>query len=225
MRISVVVIAKNEEKCIENCLKSLRAQTLKPEIIVVDGHSTDRTVPIARKYADKVVKDNKKGISDARNVGFKTAKGDVVAYCDADCLPREDWTKSIMEIIGGNLAVSGPLMAYDGSTKLKISFKIWTDMMPRFLSLLGCNFLWGANMAFRKSILMTVPFRTKFLEDYDIRCRLRKIGSIKFSKKMTMSASTRRFKASFYRNCLKYYFMNILKIRLGFQPGDGYYNC
>ena len=51
--VSVCIIAKNEEKHIEECL-----QHLKPfgfEIIVTDTGSTDRTVEIAEKYADKVL--------------------------------------------------------------------------------------------------------------------------------------------------------------------------
>ena len=102
-KISAVVCARNEENFIEDCLWYLKNQTLKPEIIVVDGHSTDKTVKIAKKYADMVVFDNKRGISDARNVGWKTAKGDIIAYCDADCLPPKDWIEKVAKYIDDNL--------------------------------------------------------------------------------------------------------------------------
>lgn len=51
--ISVCIIAKNEEKYIEECLKKLQPYGF--EIIVTDTGSTDRTKEIAEKYADKVV--------------------------------------------------------------------------------------------------------------------------------------------------------------------------
>lgn len=51
--ISVCIIAKNEEKNIESCLKPLRA--FEWEIIVVDTGSDDRTKEIASQYADKVL--------------------------------------------------------------------------------------------------------------------------------------------------------------------------
>ena len=51
--ITVCIIAKNEEKHIENCLKNLKKYDL--EVIVTDTGSTDRTKEIAEKYADKVV--------------------------------------------------------------------------------------------------------------------------------------------------------------------------
>jgi glycosyltransferase involved in cell wall biosynthesis len=65
MEFSVIVPALNEETCIEACLKSILRQTLPRnsyEIIVSDGASNDRTVEIARKYADRVVVSEKRGI-------------------------------------------------------------------------------------------------------------------------------------------------------------------
>jgi glycosyltransferase involved in cell wall biosynthesis len=58
LEFSVIVPALNEETYIEACLKSISRQTLPRnsyEIIVSDGGSNDRTVEIARKYADRVI--------------------------------------------------------------------------------------------------------------------------------------------------------------------------
>ena len=51
--VTVCIIAKNEEKFIEDCLRHLQPYGM--EIIVADTGSTDRTKEIAEKYADKVV--------------------------------------------------------------------------------------------------------------------------------------------------------------------------
>lgn len=221
--ISVVVCARNEERKISDCLKALSAQRLKPEIIVVDGHSEDQTVKIARKLADKVVFDNKAGISDARNVGATAATGRIVAYCDADCRPPKDWTANIMKFIdSGYIGVSGPLRPYDGGLKLGISFKLWTDLIPRLFSVVGFNNVWGANMAFKKSVLERHPFRVRFLEDFELRGRLRKVGPLKFSKELWVAASTRRYAKSFYRTCIKYYIGGALKLKLG-RGDSGYF--
>jgi glycosyltransferase involved in cell wall biosynthesis len=72
--ISVVLCTKNEETNIEQCLVGLQKQDLVPEIIVVDGHSTDRTRQIARDYADKILLDTGGGLSEARNIGWKVAQ-------------------------------------------------------------------------------------------------------------------------------------------------------
>ena len=50
-KISVIIPVKNEENKIERCLEAVFNQTIKPfEVIVVDGHSTDKTVENARKF-------------------------------------------------------------------------------------------------------------------------------------------------------------------------------
>ena len=81
MRLSVIVLTKNEEEMIEGCLKS--AQSL-GEILLIDDCSTDRTLEIARKYTDKIFVHKKKDFSDQRHFGFKKASGDWVFYLDAD---------------------------------------------------------------------------------------------------------------------------------------------
>lgn len=78
--ISVCIIAKNEEKYIEDCLKHLKKYNW--EIIVTDTGSTDRTKEIALKYADKVV--DFTWIND-----FSAAKN----YCAAQA--ANDWILSI----------------------------------------------------------------------------------------------------------------------------------
>lgn len=221
-RISVVVCARNEEKYIEACLKALSSQKLRPEIIVVDGHSSDITVKIARKYADRILFDNGKGLSDARNEGWKAAGGRIVAYCDADSVPGKDWTRNICGLMEKYDAVSGPLVANDGSAKLRASMKLFADIFPRLAGALGWNLLWGANMAFRKSVLEKNPFAARFLEDYEIGSRLRKSCRLKFSKKLAIPASTRRFEKSFFRTCTRYYVLNFIKIRFMKKDAGGY---
>jgi len=223
MSISVVVIAKNEEKYIEHCLKCLKKQTLKSEIIVIDGHSTDRTVSIAKKYADKVVFDNKKGVADARNVGWKMAKGDVIAYCDADCLPPKNWVENISKLMNDNICTSGPLYPYDGDALMKVAYKFWTNYMTRFYGFLGLQYVWGSNMALKKRILKKHPFMTNILEDYDLVRRIRRFGKIEYSGELCMPVSSRRLKYGFHVSMMKFYARNFLRLRFGFKEKIGNY--
>ena len=93
--ISIVIAAKNEEKNIANCLKSIKLQTYpqeKIEIIVVDNNSTDKTKTIAQKYTNKVF--NFPGLSSFKkiknfrgaqlNFGVKKSKGEIIFFPDAD---------------------------------------------------------------------------------------------------------------------------------------------
>ena len=82
MKLSVIVLTKNEEKWLPGCLNS--ACQLADEIIVIDDQSTDRTTVIAKKYGAKVFVQQKKGFAAQREFGLSKAQGDWVLYLDAD---------------------------------------------------------------------------------------------------------------------------------------------
>ncbi len=79
---TAVIITKNEELMVEDCLKSL---DWVDEIVVIDTGNTDNTNKIAKKYYARVVEyASGKNFSDWRNKGLKEAKGDWILYIDAD---------------------------------------------------------------------------------------------------------------------------------------------
>ncbi len=86
-RVSICIMAKNEEKHIRRCLDSLKMLIDKPyaELIFVDTGSKDDTVNIAREYTDKIYhhpwNDN---FSDMRNITISYAKGEWLFMVDAD---------------------------------------------------------------------------------------------------------------------------------------------
>lgn len=81
MKSSVIIITKNEEKMIKDCLESVKWAD---EIIIVDSGSKDKTLEIARKYTNKIYTYKKGSFSDWRNFGLEKAKGEWVLYIDAD---------------------------------------------------------------------------------------------------------------------------------------------
>lgn len=81
IKISALVIAKNEEKNIEDCLKSV---SWCDEIILVDSKSTDRTVDIAKKYTDKIIVHDWQGYAFARELSLQNASGNWIISLDAD---------------------------------------------------------------------------------------------------------------------------------------------
>ena len=98
LKASVVVIAKNEEKTIARCIESLLQQTYPCEIIVVNGHSTDRTREIVSQYPVKLVEAPPRdtyGVS--RNVGVQHASGDVILFQDADDFVDPTWCESLIK--------------------------------------------------------------------------------------------------------------------------------
>lgn len=83
MRLSAVLIAKNEEELLPRCLESLKGFD---EIIVCDTGSEDKTVEIARRYTDKVYTDFTwcDNFAKARNHAKSKATGDWILSIDAD---------------------------------------------------------------------------------------------------------------------------------------------
>lgn len=89
--VSIIIPTRNSSLFLENCLKSIKNQSYKNiEVLVVDGGSKDKTLPLAKKYKSKIhIFDPKlpPGVFDAphkRNYGVKKAKGEFVYYVDAD---------------------------------------------------------------------------------------------------------------------------------------------
>ncbi|MEK7551111.1 MAG: glycosyltransferase family 2 protein [Patescibacteria group bacterium] len=80
-KISAVIIAKNEEQMIEECLESL---SFSDEIVVIDNNSTDKTVEIAEKFKAKIYKESSADFSILRNLGLKNAQNEWILYIDAD---------------------------------------------------------------------------------------------------------------------------------------------
>lgn len=95
--LTIGIIVKNEEKYLEKCLKSLLPlkEHLECEIIVTDTGSTDTTVEIAEKYADKVLHFNWcNDFAKARNTGVDISQGAWFMFVDAD----EIFEDSVIEI-------------------------------------------------------------------------------------------------------------------------------
>lgn len=86
MKVSLIIPVRNEEGCIGQVLREVSKRIVN-EIIVVDGHSTDKTVKEAKKELrekDKLIVQKGKGYGAAFIEGFQVASGDVIIMMDAD---------------------------------------------------------------------------------------------------------------------------------------------
>jgi len=99
--VSVIVVTLNRRKHLEKCLISLLNldyPASKFEVIVVDGGSKDGTKEMVCRDFPKVnlVIEKRKGITHARNTGWKHAKGTLVAYTDDDCIVDRYWLRNLV---------------------------------------------------------------------------------------------------------------------------------
>ncbi len=198
MRISVVIPAFNEEKNIAACLRSILDQKRPAEeIVVVDNNSTDRTAEIARGLGARVVKKSEKGIAHARNAGFDSATGEIIARTDADSRVPRDWIMRIGNIFADSSidAVSGPGI-FDNHRWTLIPFRLYTWAFI-FLSG-GVTPMVGPNMAIRRSAWERVRKEVclhdrEMHEDLDLALHLHRMGAkVHYNPQLQVHTSGRR---------------------------------
>ena len=118
--ISVVVIAKNEEKNLPGCLESIKWAD---EIVVVDGRSSDRTVDIARKYTNKVLTREMDLEGRHRNFAYAQAAQEWILSLDADERVSPELAEELKAIVSQNdpaiSAYSIPVKTYIGNRWIK----------------------------------------------------------------------------------------------------------
>lgn len=96
MTISAIIICKNEEENIADCIKTL---DFADEVVIIDNKSTDATVQIAKKLKAKVYEVSGLDFSYLRNVGKEKASGEWIFYIDADERVTESLAKEIKESV------------------------------------------------------------------------------------------------------------------------------
>lgn len=101
--ISIIIAVYNSEKTILRAIKSILNQSYKNiELIVIDDGSTDNTLEEINKIEDSriiVASQKNLGPGAARNYGIKLAKGDFIAFCDADDKLNENIIEEFVKLI------------------------------------------------------------------------------------------------------------------------------
>jgi len=94
LKISIVIPSYNQAQYLSECLESIVSQTYKNyEIIVIDGGSQDGSVDVIKKYSDKISywqSEKDGGQTNAINIGFSHASGDIFAWLNSDDRYRLD---------------------------------------------------------------------------------------------------------------------------------------
>jgi hypothetical protein len=97
--LSVVIIARNEERLIKGCLESVKWAD---EIVVIDNGSTDKTLSIVNNYTERIYKTSANNFSEIRNMAINKVKGEWLLFVDADERVLKGLREEIQELISGS---------------------------------------------------------------------------------------------------------------------------
>ena len=108
--ISVVIPHMNQPAELDRCLLALvpQAQSAGAEIIVIDNGSAEMPTAVVDRHPGVTLsREAEPGPGPARNHGVGLARGDVLAFIDADCVPSEGWLVAIGRAIGRDAEILG----------------------------------------------------------------------------------------------------------------------
>lgn len=127
--ISVIIPAYNAAKTIVCCVESLLSQTCKDwELIIIDDGSTDNTLDVCQSFHDKRIQVYHKengGVSSARNAGLTYAKGEYIAFVDADDYLEPMYLEHLYQGSEYDLSITG--FCYDKEPEKTILLLELTD--------------------------------------------------------------------------------------------------
>jgi glycosyltransferase involved in cell wall biosynthesis len=219
MRLTIAIPAYNEQKYISACLEHVLADVHRAvegdsiEVLVIDNASTDGTGEIAAAFSGvRVVREPIKGLTRARQRALTEARGEVLAFVDADTRMPSGWIRRVLKSFADDqkvVCVSGPYIYYDAS-KLErfLIFLYWVFLatpvywMTRYMVV-------GGNFAAKKAALQDIggfDVNIAFYgEDTNIARRLFAAGKVKFILRLPMLTSSRRLhKEGLWRTAFKY---------------------
>jgi GT2 family glycosyltransferase len=164
---SIVVCTHRRPDMLAGLLEAVeRLDPLPHEVIVVDNDPGERDVRWLVEGAGAVyVREDRRGLDNARRTGAVRASGDLIAFTDDDCLPSERWLRDLPAIFDDPrvAAVTGPAFAHELAAPAQRAFEEaggfgrgfhrrvheWTNLSPPGATRAGA----GANMILRRSVV------------------------------------------------------------------------
>lgn len=228
LNISLIIPAYNEENyigaCLEHAIKHARGRF--SEIIVIDNASTDRTSEVAGAYPGvRVIREEVKGLTTARQRGYVEAQGDILAYIDADTRMPPSWYDSIVHHFSAAdapVCLSGPYIYYEQSPFQQMMVRLYSYLILLPVSRVVGYMVIGGNFAIRRETLdkmggfdTTIEF---YGEDANIARRASSFGTVAFVPGFVMYTSARRLAGQGMLKTVWLYVTNYLSEVLRHRP-------
>lgn len=124
--LSIIIVSYNAREDLRRCLESLRAAppTATHEVIVVDNHSADGSIDVARQSGAIVIAlDENRGFAAGNNAGIRASHGDVLLLLNSDTIVPPGAIDTLLDVLTRHpdVAVVGPRLV-DGAGRAELSF-------------------------------------------------------------------------------------------------------
>ncbi|MFW9818167.1 MAG: glycosyltransferase [Candidatus Thorarchaeota archaeon] len=175
--VSIVVPIKNRGDLLPSLIENLSNIDYEEyEIIIVDDCSTDNTKELLKEYPVKSIHLEKSvGSAEARNIGIKEAKNEIVALTDSDCFVSKNWLKNLVPYLNSYDMVGGRVIFCDNVEKKLNPFNAKEETVLKKDT--SINFLNTSNMLFKKEIWkLSGGFLSYRIEDLEFSWRVLKKG-------------------------------------------------
>jgi glycosyltransferase involved in cell wall biosynthesis len=207
IKVSFIIPALNEEKRIAALIDNIKIldNHYNCEIIVSDGHSTDKTAAIAEDKGVRVTKDDvnaPKTIANGRNSGARCATGEIYIFCDADTVMKDpvSFLAEVIEVFKDQKIIGGAprLSIFPDETLYKDKvFHFIFNRIVRFSFATRVPICGGQCQIVRATSFWKVNgYNVNIVhgEDSDFFRRLRKIGKLHFFFHQVVYESPRRYR-------------------------------
>lgn len=181
-KVSVVIIARNEEAKIAECITSAYKAIVGisgAEIIVADSASTDRTAEISLQRGVKVLRlkpDWELSASAGRHIGTHYAKGEFILFIDADTLVYKDFLPHALNVLEQDEQLAGVCGFLDDANEGTEEVLVFED---RFEAPTEIKWMRGGCCLYRRKAILEVGSFNPYLlaeEEADIGLRLTRAG-------------------------------------------------
>ena len=185
-RASVIVVTRDRANSLDRTLEALRNLDYPDyDVLVVDNGSCDHTKEVIRRHGTKFIFcPSERGIGACRQAGVLAATGEIIAFCDDDCVPNSDWLSNLVQrlqepnagIVAGqvvNIGFPDNMQRKGRSRHLRNGKLAWAEDYR------DAEFFGNMNLAFRKEIIQRIGGYDSFfnvMEEIDLQIRVRKEG-------------------------------------------------
>jgi len=194
--LTVVIPVFNGQKTIGRCLESLYASTLRDfDVIVVDDHSTDETVRIARSFPCTVLETSlNSGASTARNLGAANAVTSLIYFLDADILVQPDTLARTLRAFESSPGLCAMFSSFERDTVHQNFVSVYKNLLQHYTHQTAnedsSSFCGGFSLIRRDVFLDAGGFDPAwpFLEDVEFGYRLHRAGHrIRLNKELQVT--------------------------------------